>query len=57
MLLGHDLLYHWGAIHGMRTDTLLVDEGRIQLNTKFKEDQPVVARVTATKKIVVPPTP
>ena len=38
MLLGHDLLYHWGVIHDMRTDTLLVDEERLQLNTKFKED-------------------
>ena len=55
MLLGHDLLHHWGAMHDMRTDTLLVDEERIQLNTKFKEDQPVIARVMARNKIVVPP--
>ena len=39
----------------MRTDTLLVDDERIQLKTKFRNDQPVIARVTAMKKIVVPP--
>ncbi|KAH3838408.1 hypothetical protein DPMN_111817 [Dreissena polymorpha] len=55
MLLGHDLLHHLGAKIDLKADSLIVKGEKISLNTNFKEKQPVAARVTVSKRTVVPP--
>lgn len=40
----------------MMTDTLVLDDEQVHLHTKFKDDKPVVARVTVTRRFVVPPS-
>ncbi|XP_076443159.1 uncharacterized protein LOC143281764 [Babylonia areolata] len=54
MLLGHDLLHHWGAVLDLKTDTLQVGKETVPMNMKFKST-PSVARVTAARTTVVPP--
>ena len=55
MLLGHDLLHHWGAIHDMSTDTLIIGGNRVPLNTRFSEGKSTVARITLDRNVNVPP--
>ncbi|XP_076440974.1 uncharacterized protein LOC143280226 [Babylonia areolata] len=54
MLLGHDLLHHWGAVLDLKTDTLQVGKETVPMKMKFK-NTPSVARVTAAGRTVVPP--
>ncbi|KAH3857646.1 hypothetical protein DPMN_100257 [Dreissena polymorpha] len=55
MLLGHDLLLHLGVLLDLKSDTLVINNEHIPLNTHFKDGKPVVARVTIAKRTVVPP--
>ncbi|KAL8599127.1 hypothetical protein ACOMHN_007843 [Nucella lapillus] len=55
MLLGHDLLHHWGVIHDMGTNTLLIGNERIPLNMNVRNSIPTVGRVTAARRAVIPP--
>ncbi|KAL8622171.1 hypothetical protein ACOMHN_052973 [Nucella lapillus] len=55
MLLGYDLLHSWGAIHDMRTNMLLIGKEHVPLNMNVQNFKPVVARVMATRPVVIPP--
>ncbi|KAL8604518.1 hypothetical protein ACOMHN_015802 [Nucella lapillus] len=55
MLLGHDLLHHWGVIHDMGTNTTLIGNERIPLKMNVQNSLPTVGRVTASRRAVIPP--
>ena len=55
MLLGHDLLHHLGVLLDMHSNTLVLNDEKIPVETIFKEGKPAVARVSLTKRVVVPP--
>ena len=55
MLLGHDLLRHLGVLLDLQADEMLIDGERIPLKTNFGDGKPVVARVSVSKRVVVPP--
>ena len=55
MLLGHDLLHHWGAIHDMRTNTLIIGKEMVPLKMKCPDNQLRISRITAAQKVTVPP--
>ena len=55
MLLGHDLLHHLGVLLDMHSNTLVLNGEKIPVETIFKDGKPAVARVSLTKRVVVPP--
>ena len=55
MLLGHDIMHHTGVLHDMKSDTLVVNGERVPVITHLQDKKPVVARVSLTKRVVVPP--
>ena len=55
MLLGHDLLHHLGVCLDWQTETMMLNGERIPLTTTFKDSRVTVARVSISKRTVVPP--
>ena len=54
MLLGHDIMHRLGVLHDMKSDTLVNGE-RVPVITHLQDKKPVVARVSLTKRVAVPP--
>ena len=55
MLLGHDIMHHLRVLHDMQADNFIVNGEKIPIMTYFEDRKPVVARVSLTRKVVVPP--
>ena len=55
MLLSHGLLHLLGVLLDMHSNTLVLNDEKIPVETIFKDGKPAVARVSLTKRVVVPP--
>ena len=51
MLLGHDLLHQWGAVHDVRAGTLQIGHETVPLDLETKSRSVRVARVTAARQV------